>query len=222
MDDTFLLGSDTALVILDRVKPSTFAQLAGTTGENNWYISAVTVSLIPTDDQSGVDETVYRIDGGSWITYDVPFAVNTDGVHTIEYYSTDVAGNSEEIKTVGVSIDTTPPEVTLTIEKIRTKTWSINVTANDVTSGVNKVEFYIDDLLVFTDSTEPYGYLYVGPKDVTAKVIVYDNAGLKSSDEGAVSVSVSSQPQVIATIQTLGSTTIENYLLTEEHKYNIQ
>ena len=50
--------------------------------------------------------------------------------------------------------------------------------------GISKVEFYIDDVLRFTDHNEPYSWLWnefaVGWHEI--KVIAYDNKGNKADD----------------------------------------
>src|SRR5436309_3202249 len=93
---------------IDTTPPTTSASLAGTAGENGWYVSNVTVTLTASDGTSGVATLVYRVDGGAWLTYSVPFALQ-DGVHTIDYFATDVAGLVEPQESVAVQIDTIPP-----------------------------------------------------------------------------------------------------------------
>ena len=47
---------------------------------------------------SGVDKTEYRVGGGAFAAYTAPIAITADGTHTIEYRSTDKAGNAETAK----------------------------------------------------------------------------------------------------------------------------
>jgi len=49
---------------------------------------------------SGVDRTSYRIDGGSWFTYESPFRIQERGEHTIQYRSNDLNGNAEQIRSL--------------------------------------------------------------------------------------------------------------------------
>jgi len=72
--------------------------------DTNVPISAVNTSgqmttIDSSDNASGINSTIYRIDNGEWMTYDGSFLIAGAGNHTIEYYSIDKAGNKEGIKT---------------------------------------------------------------------------------------------------------------------------
>ena len=64
----------------------------------------------------------------------------------------------------------------------------ITTTAYDETSGIEKVEFYIDDELKQTITNEPYEWLWdetiIGTH--TIKAIAYDNSGNMVTDEQVV------------------------------------
>jgi len=68
----------------------------------NAAVEGSTVTLTVWDNASGSAGTKYRIDGGEWLAYDGPFKVRGGGNHTVEFYSSDVAGNNETIKTISV------------------------------------------------------------------------------------------------------------------------
>jgi hypothetical protein len=55
-----------------------------------------------------VQSTMYRINGGTWNQYSVPFNLVTDGTYVIDYYSTTVA-RIESSKTNTIRIDRTNP-----------------------------------------------------------------------------------------------------------------
>ena len=79
---------------IDTAAPTTTASLSGTVGLAGWYTSSVTVTLNQSDATSGVAQTLYSLNGGStWQTYSSPFMVSTQGNDSVEFYSTDVAGN---------------------------------------------------------------------------------------------------------------------------------
>ena len=60
---------------------------------NGWYGNPVTVTLSPRDGTWGIAASTYTVDGGPPQTYSAPFAIATEGSHTIQYWSTDNAGN---------------------------------------------------------------------------------------------------------------------------------
>jgi len=95
---------------IDMTIPTTSSGLAGTLGTNGWYKSTVTVTLTPSDSYSGINYTKYRIDGGSWLTYSTALSVSTNGPHTVDFNSSDLAGNSEMTKSINFKIDKTAPD----------------------------------------------------------------------------------------------------------------
>ncbi|OPA75105.1 hypothetical protein BVG16_21070 [Paenibacillus selenitireducens] len=100
-------------ISIDKTPPTTVASLEGTE-RNGWYVSGVQVNLSATDDKSGVAETVYSLDGGEiWLPYTAPLTFELDGTHTINYRSTDQAGNVEANQTITFRIDRTAPTATI-------------------------------------------------------------------------------------------------------------
>ena len=73
-----------------------------------WHRTAVTPVLEAEDATSGVGAVSYRIDGGAWTDAPVP-TISAEGVTTIDYRATDVAGNEEQVRTATVHIDTAAP-----------------------------------------------------------------------------------------------------------------
>jgi len=89
----------------DLVKPTTNTSLKGNKTNNGSYISSVQVSLLATDDNSGILKTEYSFDiGSTWNNYIEPFTINARGGAKIIYRSTDKAGNIEAIKELDVNI----------------------------------------------------------------------------------------------------------------------
>lgn len=92
-----------ASTMVDTVSPSSSIAFTGDLiGEE--YDGSVTFSINSTDPASGVNETSYRINGGSWLTYTAPVELTATGSHTIEYFATDNAGNTEDVKSAVVNI----------------------------------------------------------------------------------------------------------------------
>jgi hypothetical protein len=61
------------------------------------------LELSASDDGSGVAKRWYRIDGGDWIQYSIPFSLN-EGSYTLEFYSVDNLGNAEDPQPMQVEV----------------------------------------------------------------------------------------------------------------------
>ncbi|GAA1942929.1 OmpL47-type beta-barrel domain-containing protein [Nocardioides hwasunensis] len=108
-------------------------------GKAGWYVSAPSFTLAADDgDGSGVASTDYRIDGGAWTAYDAAVEV-TDGEHTVEFRSTDEAGNAEEAQTSEVRVDTVTPATGATQAPVADGV-RVTLEATDATSGVEGTE----------------------------------------------------------------------------------
>ena len=97
--------------------PVTTANLSGHIGKNGWYLGPVTVTLSATAMGTFVSATYYSLDGGAnsrdggaYQTYAGPFAISSDGVHQLLFYSFDNAGE-ETPHGETIKIDQTPPEI---------------------------------------------------------------------------------------------------------------
>lgn len=133
-------------VQVDNEPPSTVANLAGTLGNRSWFRSAVTVTLIPSDDVSGIAATRFSVDGAAWSTYTAPVTISSDGIHTISFASTDVAGNAETRHTMTIKIDSSPPDVTITAPPSTTSSpLTITWLASDGVSGIDHYEVSADN-----------------------------------------------------------------------------
>ena len=147
------------------------------------------------------DSTQYRINGGAWLTYTAPFVVSGDGVHLVEFYSVDMLGNTEAIKSVTIKIDGTDPTISLVRPRfsylylfdrevlplasgVTLAIGRLTVTASavDLTSGVENVTFYTKVGSVSTpqsiDLQSPYQWIWsgdIGTRELYA--VVFDEAG---------------------------------------------
>ncbi|MCR2804714.1 alginate lyase family protein [Paenibacillus soyae] len=79
-----------------------------------WSNSDVKVELDATDAASGVEATYYSINGGKPSTGSTVL-IEGEGVHTLQYWSVDHAGNQEEVKTKLIQIDKTAPTVEINL-----------------------------------------------------------------------------------------------------------
>ncbi len=89
---------------IDETAPHTSASLSGTKN-GTVYVSPVKVTLSASDNLSGVQSTMYRVNGGSVNSYSGPFTLSSLGNNTITFHSTDNAGNLENQQTVSFVIE---------------------------------------------------------------------------------------------------------------------
>lgn len=94
--------------VTDTIAPTT--NISGVTEGGN-YSQNVTITLTASDNPggSGVNRTVFIINGGPINTYSVPFIVSNEGSNNVEYWSIDNAGNIEQSKTVHFTINRSVP-----------------------------------------------------------------------------------------------------------------
>lgn len=144
-------GSVVVSFVQDASPPVTLATLDGKLGQNGWYISPVTLVLTASDPDvasaftSGVASTNFSLDSGAtWLVYNPqrPPIFSADGKYSIQYRSTDVAGNVEAAKTLTFNIDQTAPTLACSVSpdvlwppdhKLVNIAASVNV--QDATSG---------------------------------------------------------------------------------------
>src|SRR5262249_50391590 len=93
----------------DTAPPTTTPTPSVAPNANGWNNTNVTVTLSATDNSggSGVSQTFYELDGGSQQTYTGGILLSTEAIHTVQYWSTDNAGNTETAHTLTVRIDKT-------------------------------------------------------------------------------------------------------------------
>ncbi len=138
----------------------------------------MTVNLSAADAQSGVAATHYRVDRGDEQT-GTSVSITAEGVHTLEYWSVDGAGNTEDRKTVAVRIDRTPPTITHEFTPLPTNGWF---------NGEVRVKFICEDSLSEIKSCSPDRVLSEEGADQDATGEAVDNAGNKAVDPVKVSI----------------------------------
>ncbi len=187
----------------DIYPPVTTAEITGTMGQNDWYISnpVLTLTAIDPDGKwpSGVNHTYYKIDAAAdWTEYITPVELVGDGIHTVSFYSVDKAGNVEATQTTDeYKVDTTAPVIntyTATALNVMKNKWLLECDAEDATSGIVLVEFYADDALVGNVTVAPYEFEVAG-KIHTTQCIVYDEAGNSKMSDVVVSYKYEYQQQ---------------------------
>ena len=100
---------------IDKTAPSTEA-LVPDPVVNGWHTGPVQVTLNALDNLSGLKTTYFSVDNDPGVAYTGPFVVNAGGVHTVQFFSIDNAGNSEDYNAPGhiitFKIDNLAPTIT--------------------------------------------------------------------------------------------------------------
>lgn len=137
---------------IDRTAPSTSVSVP-TPLSTGWYAAGVEVRLTGVDSLSGVAKTYYSVGDGAAQVYAGPFTHNAKGVHTLAFWSVDVAGNTEDRTAPGHSItlklDGTPPTTTISLPAAFSTGWyadkvTVAFAAADAESGVTKTYYSVD------------------------------------------------------------------------------
>jgi len=163
-------------ITLITTPPNTTVSLSGTMGDNGWYISDVQIEF-QVNSTALLNETWYRLDDGTWAKYGQPINITTDGRTSVEFYSTDEAGNIEWTKNITVKVDKTPPMVAIASPKAKSyafnKSIAVTFGALDTTSGLANVNATLDDISVENGSV----HLDLPPGEHTLSVTAVDFAG---------------------------------------------
>ena len=166
--------ADSAAVNIDRTAPTT-----GADAPAGWNNSTVTVSLKASDGLSGVDATYYTIDGGDTVS-GTSLTIDTEGVHTLKYWSVDQAGNTEVPQTATVKIDLTNPTIGHT------------VTPAPNAEGWNNtpvtVAYTCDDNLSGVAGCPQAAKVTTDGQDQAVPGTAVDNAGNSQTDNAKVSI----------------------------------
>lgn len=147
-----------------------------------WHDSDVFIILDATDEESGIRETYYKINGGpvKSVKVDGQPLISTEGSdNTMEYWSVDNADNEElpHKMVTDIKLDKTPPVVIITspakVEAFDAGPITVEGTVTDTLSGVKNVQIdvdgYIYDAIVEDDSFTVIDVTIVGgPNSITA------------------------------------------------------
>lgn len=179
--------SVTFVVVKNSTLPSTFDNYDGL-----WHTTDFTITLMAFDGESGVAETYYRIDNGqiqNVSTSGQPQISVESANNTLEYWSTDKAGDEELPHNIltSIKLDKTPPNGSIFVNGNATYVNSTSVilalSASDATSAVAQMRFSNDNMTwshwgTFNSSSNWMLASGDGPKTVYAQFM--DNAGLVS------------------------------------------
>lgn len=192
---------------IDRSAPTTTAS-APQPLASGWHGESVEVTLTGSDNLSDVVSTVYTVNGGAAQAYSAPFQVSADGTHTIEFWSTDGAGN---VETAGVplilKVDQTAPTTTVTNPISPASGWfvtsgiPVSFEATDAASGVQATYYTIDGGPVQT-----YGEPFTANLSTGTHTIAYWSVDLadnveENSETNTVAVNVDTDAPTITGAQ---------------------
>jgi 2',3'-cyclic-nucleotide 2'-phosphodiesterase (5'-nucleotidase family) len=148
------------IIAVDVTAPETTYKLKPSPPVNGWLTEKAYFYLYSSDDLDLPPEmkTEYRMNGGQWIPYTGGVTISADSMYTIEYHSTDSTGNIEVVKSVKVNKDQMAPVTTHTLTPVPTGSAysadvKVTLTATDVTSGIAKTEYRVNNGAWTTYST---------------------------------------------------------------------
>ncbi len=199
-------------------------------GGDRWITSATPISLSAVDPGCGVAQTLHAIDGGTPTAYSRPFTLaGPDGRRTVSYWSSDCAGNVEPAKSTVLSLDNTPPTVSLdrpaggvlyvderfearyatagvpVTEPIVVGRLVVRASAADAGVGMARVEFLVDGAVAHVATSAPYAFewqagdLAFGLHDLEARAV--DRLGNSASTGGRVRTVPSTPDGSVATAE---------------------
>lgn len=157
-------------------KKDTAAPVTTTNAKSDWQRTLQTVTLTASDEGSGVQKTFYSLDGGAFVEGN-NIVVAEEGIHQIQFYSIDNAGNQEATKTTVIKIDSAAPVIvpTVTMDVYWTDGGSLQFDISDPVSGVVSESLELDGLAI----SLPYSFsplsLSIGEHAVKVKAV--DAAG---------------------------------------------
>lgn len=116
-----------------------------------YYGVGLNVTLDQKDEMSGIDGTYHSINGSDYSKHlNQPESFATEGKYVYCYYSVDLTGNAEEIKTEEFTVDLTPPStfhnfIGISSENVISTNSSIYLSISDSISGVASTHYKFDD-----------------------------------------------------------------------------
>jgi hypothetical protein len=220
----YAYGGSTVAPPADTTAP-TVALTAPTTGSA--VSGTVALAATASDSGAGIARVEFRVDNvlvGTSTT--APYTANWDastataGSHTVQARAIDAAGNVADSTAASVTVnvaapaDTTPPAVTLTAPTNGSTVSGLvplAATASDSGSGIARVEFRVDNVLVGTSSTAPYTATWDASSATVGSHVVdvraYDGAGNANSFNSTVNVAAPAvlAPPVLAAFPNAGA-----------------
>jgi hypothetical protein len=148
-------------VCFDNQPPYTQITFSGDQQQYLHYIGPVQVSLIATDNASGVAATTYSLDFGPYQSYSGPLITYLPGFHCVEAYSVDVAGNQEMQEAQCFNIDSNS-QFAVSVTKSGTGGGTVTSSDGSIQCGsICSAPFYDEQPVTLTASPQA-GSLFTG------------------------------------------------------------
>ena len=143
---TGLTASNSASYLHDSIQPQINGTLAGTNGNNGWFVSPVDVNASAADPLpgSGIAAFEYNLNNAGWGTFVGPLNL-VDGVHSLNLRAIDVAGNLVETSQT-IQVDTVTPALNVSVNGTTgangwyTSAVEVSAVASDDGSGLAALE----------------------------------------------------------------------------------
>lgn len=118
-------------------------------GSTIYYGVGLVVDITSKDGVSGVEKTLYSLDGEAYKSYSSTLNMNKENEHTLKYYAADNVGNAEDPKSKTFIVDLTSPKTNYSVSDpklgdIVSPKAKITLTKNDNLSGVRNTQYYFD------------------------------------------------------------------------------
>ncbi len=178
----------TVIVKVDHTPPSTLYSID----------ASDSLILLARENVSGTDKTYYRLDGGTWTEYSTPLAVLGGSHQVLEYYSTDKATNTEEVRTLdlthvpmsGVDLALGGLDGSHSSSNAVKLTWSLT----DPDGLVDHFEVIVDGTVVTTlaRSVTSYDLTGLSVGDHTVAVRAVDSSGNGAQTSAPLTISAAS------------------------------
>ncbi|RSD25196.1 OmpL47-type beta-barrel domain-containing protein [Mesobacillus subterraneus] len=188
------LAGNTEAVKTEIVKIDKSAPVTAANAQEEWYKSDAKIELTSQDSFSGVDTAYYSINGSEFVEGD-NFILSEEGVHKVSYFSTDQAGNKEEVQVIYVKVDKTAPVITTEFddEYVLGTSLAIKYIAADKYSGIKSEEITVNDIEYNNGESLTLDI----PGIYTVKIKVTDHAGWTTTYEKNFGVYVPIELEVL-------------------------
>lgn len=217
--------SATVSVTIDRSLPT---NVGITAPSNNAVLSGTAVTISATaSDNIGISRVDFYRDSNVLLGTDntSPYSISwditsvTNGAHTLTVIATDLAGNTKTSSIISVSVDNSPPQISLSTPAngFVTGTFAVTAAATD-NVGLSKVEFYRDDnVLLTTDTSSPYTFNWnsttVTEGAHTLHAIAQDKAGFRTTSATVAITVDNTVPTVVITSPANGAAILPNAIV---------